>query len=106
MVHSHTFPSVLHASASIFETLAKDIVGTPTVQNEPLGGFFEKYRNDSLLPAAILDYIHESYKARNITPLAGHGSTETQKITKEESVVLAEMTKAFVKIEYKLRTAN
>jgi hypothetical protein len=102
---SEDFSGVLHSSASIFETLAKDIVGTPGIQNQTLGGFFQRYRNDSLLPDSILDYIKDTYNDRNTTPLAGHGSTDTPQITKEESIVLSEMTKAFVKMEYKLRTA-
>src|SRR5205807_7428142 len=70
-------PGVLHASASIFETLAKDIVGISTIQNQPLKGFFERYRKNSALPDKILDYILAIYESRNITPLAGHGSTQT-----------------------------
>lgn len=48
---------VLHASASIFETLAKDVVAAPTVQSQTLASFFDRYRKTSGLPSAILDYI-------------------------------------------------
>ncbi len=96
------YSGVLHSSASIFETLAKDVVGVPTVQNQTLKSFFERYRKDSALPDKILDYILNVYESRNITPLAGHGSTQTPTISKEVAVALSEMTKAFVRIEYML----
>jgi hypothetical protein len=96
------YAGVLHASAVIFETMAKDIVGISTVQNQTLKSFFERYRKDSLLPNEILDYILSVYDSRSIEPLAGHGSTQTPEITKETAIVLSEMTKAFVKIEYTL----
>ena len=51
------YAGVLHCSASIFETMAKDIVGIPTVQNQTLKSFFDRYRKDSALPQEILDYI-------------------------------------------------
>jgi hypothetical protein len=97
------YAGVLHASASIFETMAKDVVGIPTVQNQSLKSFFDRYRKDSALPNEILDYILATYERRSVTPLAGHGSTRTPDICKEEAIALAEMTKAFVKIEYNLR---
>lgn len=46
---------VLHASASIFETIAKDIVSIDSIQDKPLGAFFERYRIDSMLPREILN---------------------------------------------------
>lgn len=97
------YSGVLHASASIFETMAKDIVCSPGVQNQTLGNFFESYRKNSHLPSEVLDYILAIYKSRNITPLAGHGSTKSPSINKEEAISISEMTKAFVNIEYKLR---
>ena len=97
------YSEVLHASASIFETLAKDIVGIPDVQDKTLKSFFERYRKDSTLPNEILNYILDIYESRNMTPLAGHGSTRTPSLSREEAISLSEMTKAFVRIEYKLR---
>ena len=93
---------VLHASASIFETLAKDIVGISSVQNQTLKSFFDRYRDDSALPNEILDYILAVYDARSVTPLAGHGSTQTPTLSSEAAITLAEITKAFVRIEYSL----
>jgi len=98
--------AVLHASASVFETLAKDIVNIESIQNQTLGGFFDRYRNDSELPAEILDYILEIYGRRNSEPLAGHGSTQPTNITQKEAVILAEMTRAFVRIERQLSTMS
>lgn len=96
------YAGVLHASAVIFETMAKDIVGVPTVQNQTLKSFFERYRKDSFLPDEILDFILNVYDSRSTEPLAGHGSTTTPTIARENAIVLSEMTKAFVKIEYTL----
>lgn len=97
------YPPVISASATIFETMAKDIINSASIQNETLGGFFEKYRKNSRLPKEILDYILSIYNERSSTPLAAHGSTLTPpKISKEQAVTLVEMTKAFVKIEYTL----
>lgn len=97
------YAGVIQASASIFETLAKDIVGISSVQNQTLKSFFARYRKDSSLPEEVLDYILETYESRNVTPLAGHGSTEIPSTTQEQAVVLAEMTRAFVRCEYKMR---
>lgn len=97
------YPGVLHASANIFETLAKDIVGIPSVQDQTLKSFFERYRKDSTLPNEVLNYILDIYESRSTTPLAGHGSTRTPSLSREVAISLSEMTKAFVRIEYKLR---
>ena len=96
------YPAVLHSSASIFETLAKDVVNLPSVQNETLASFFDRYRKDSELPSAVLDYILSIYKRRNTEPLAGHGSTTEPSITSQEAIILCEMTKTFVRIERQL----
>lgn len=97
------YSNVLHASASIFETMAKDIIGIPTIQDKTLKSFFERYRVDSKLPSAILDYILNTYEKRNITPLAGHGSLTIPNISKEDAIILIEMTQAFVRIEYRMQ---
>jgi hypothetical protein len=94
---------VLHASSNIFETMAKDVVGLQSVQDQTLASFFDRYRKDSKLPDEVLDYILDIYNARSSTPLAGHGSTKTPDISKETAITLAEMTRAFVRIEYKLK---
>ncbi|HLM79889.1 MAG TPA: hypothetical protein VK302_04570 [Terriglobales bacterium] len=93
---------VLHVAASIFETLAKDVLKNPNVENEPLGGFFESYRNRSLLPNPILDYMLQIYKDRSTTPLSAHGRTAIPEISEQQAVVLAEMTKAIIRSERSL----
>ncbi|BDU25172.1 hypothetical protein [Flavobacterium sp. GSB-24] len=97
------YSNVLHSSATIFETMAKEVISSESIQNESLGGFFNKYRNESKLPPVILDYILEIYKKRNTSPLAGHGSLAIPTVTNEEAVILCQMTKAFVKIESELQ---
>jgi hypothetical protein len=101
-LESDDFAGVLHASASIFETLAKIVISSPAIENQTLKSFFDRYRKDSLLPNEILDYILNIYNDRNVTPLAGHGSTQQPTLTRERAIVLVEMTKAFVKIEHLL----
>jgi hypothetical protein len=93
---------VLHASASIFETLAKDVVRNPNVENQTLASFFGAYRNASGLPDPVLDYIQQVYNDRNTEPLAGHGSMRPPEIDRREATVLAEITKAIVRSERKL----
>jgi hypothetical protein len=95
--------SLLHAGASIFETLAKQVIGTTTVQNQTLGGIFTRYRKDSSLPEPVLDYIKDLYDRRGSEPLAAHGSlAEPPNLSEQEAVTLIETTKAFVAIEYRL----
>lgn len=97
------FSGVLHSSASVYETMAKNVVGIPTIQDKTLKSFFNRYKIDSKLPVPILEFILETYDKRNVTPLAGHGSLEEPNITKEEAIILSEMTKSIVRIEGKLK---
>ena len=94
--------AVLHTAASIIETLAKDVLADAKIENQSLGAFFDKYRNVSHLPDAILDYMIDIFKSRNITPLAGHGNTTPPKIKMKQMVPVAELTKAFVRTERRL----
>jgi len=93
------YSAVLHASGSIFETLAKDLVDDPAVQHQSLGKFFDKYSRESKLSPGILNFIKTIFQKRNTEPLAGHGSTEKPKITQTDAVLLAQMTKAFIRAE-------
>ena len=97
------YAGVLHTSASIFETLAKDIVGIPTVENQTLKSFFERYCKDSQLPQVVLDYILKIYNERSQMPLAGHGSLREPTISEQEAILLRHITPAFVNSEYELR---
>jgi len=96
-------PAALHASASIYETLAKEVVGVASVEKETFGGFIDRYKKDSLLPEAIVDYMLEIYKKRNSEPLASHGSTQESKLSIEEAIIFSEFTKAIVKAEWALK---
>ncbi len=97
------YAAVLHAAASVFETLAKDLINNPKVNDQTLGGIFGAFRVASNLPPAILDYIHQIYKDRNSTPLAGHGSVAQPNLDKATAVVLVEFTKFAVRTERSLR---
>jgi hypothetical protein len=96
------FAGVLQASASIFETLAKDVMENPNVNAQTLGSFFDGYRKKSLLPEPVLDYMLRVYTERNVVPLAGHGSLAEPTISPEEAVTLCELTKTIVRIERRL----
>lgn len=92
---------VIHTCATIFESLAKELLDDQNLDNQTLGGFFQKYRTNSSLPEPIINYILEIYKDRNTTPLAGHGSRlAPPQVSPTELVTLIELTKAFIKIEY------
>lgn len=93
---------VLHACASVFETLAKDVIGNPSIENKTLGSFFDSYKKRSELSEPVLEMIKSIYDRRGSEPLAGHGQTKPPTIEREEAVTLAEMTKALVRIERKL----
>jgi hypothetical protein len=103
LMGNNDFPGVLHTSASIFETLAKEIVPLPSVQNQTLKSFFDRYKKDSHLPEVFKTYILEIYDKRNVAPLAGHGSLQMSVISREEATCISELTKSFVRMEYKLR---
>ncbi len=96
------YAAVLHASASVFETIAKQVVGITAVQDQTLKSFFERYAKDSNLPKELQDRVIATYEARNKTPLAGHGSLKTPNITRQDAITLSELTKAIVRIEYRL----
>jgi len=105
-LQKNDYSLVVHSSASIFETLAKIVVKGASVQDKTLGSFFDSYRKDSSLPDAFLDYIKNIYTLRNVTPLAGHGSTQNPNLTQKEAIVIFEITKALVKIEHRLQREN
>ena len=100
------YGGVLHASASIFETMAKDVVPNPAVENQTLAGFFEQYRKHSALPQSSLDLILDTYKRRNTTPLAGHGGTKSPQISRKQAEEIMMVTSDFVRHEYKARALN
>ncbi len=102
LITQDDWPGVLHTSAMVFETLAKVVVNLASVENQTLASFFDRYRKDSKLPSPLLDYILEIYKRRNVEPLAGHGQTAAPTVTKEEALLLAELTRVAVRLERSL----
>lgn len=93
------YSGVLHSSASIFETLAKETVKLPTIQNQTLAAFFDRFKKDVNLPDEIADYILKVYKKRNTEPLAGHGSLDSSTVDKKDAIAIAELTKAIIRIQ-------
>jgi hypothetical protein len=97
---------VLHTAASIFETVAKQVVANPNIQNQSLGGWFGQYRKHSQLSTPLLDVMEDIFKRRNIEPLAGHGSVFDASITQEDAVQIRELTIAVVRLERTLATIS
>ena len=89
----------LHTCATIYETLGKEVVSSPSIENQTFGSFIEGYRKESKLPNTFVDYMLEIYKRRNTEPNAGHGATKPVKVTIEEATVFTEVTKALIKAE-------
>lgn len=94
--------AVLHASASIFETLAKDVMADPSVENKSLGQIFDRYKHESKLSPELLNYIQSIFRSRSTEPLAGHGSTLESNVSAADATILSEMTKAIVRCERQL----
>lgn len=96
------YSAVLHASASVFETLAKVVFSSPQVENSTFGSIFDGYKKRSKLPEFLLQHAKDTYDRRNTEPLAGHGSTLPSTVTKDDAQVIIELTKTCVRLERKL----
>ena len=96
------YTGVLHASASVYETLVKDISGEPKFQKMSLGQILNDSQFSLNIPEQIMDYIREIFKKRNTVPTAGHGGTSIPTITKEEAIIIQEFTKAIVRVLRKI----
>lgn len=96
------YSSVLHASASVFETLAKVVFASPAVESSTFGSIFEGYKKRSNLPKFLLQHAKDTYDRRNTEPLSGHGSTLPSSVTKEDAVIIVELTKTCVRLERRL----
>ncbi len=90
---------VVHAGASVFETVAKQVVPLQGVQNQSLGSWFAAYRKYSKLSGPLLDAAEEIFKRRNVEPLAGHGSVAVPGVTEAEAIQIRELSVAFVRME-------
>jgi hypothetical protein len=90
---------VVHTGASIFETVAKQVVSNPNVQSQSLGSWFSAYRKHSRLAAPLLDTAEEIFKRRNVEPLAGHGSINVPGVTEAEAIQIQVLSNAFVRLE-------
>jgi len=93
------WPLVVATGASVAETLAKDIVANPNVQNQSLGGWFQSFRNHSALPNEMLDLLQDIFNRRNVQPLAAHGSTSAVNTTREEAAIVLVIISAAVRLE-------
>ena len=93
-------------SAQAIEVISKEAMGTPSVANETFGSYFEGYKNKTGLPAEVVDWMLEIYKRRNTEPLASHGQLEPPQISGEETALIVEMTKAFIRYERWSATHN
>lgn len=99
---NNDYAGVLHASASIYETLVKDIAGAPKFKKMSLGQILNDSAFSLNIPEQIMEYIREIFKKRNTVPTAGHGGVSIPTITEEEAIVIQEFTKAIVRVLRKI----
>ncbi|MNB93517.1 hypothetical protein D3C75_406510 [compost metagenome] len=103
LLQHNDFSGVLHTSASIIETIAKDVLkSNSNIRNKSLGSFIDSYKKKSNLSAELFDVVKKIYERRNIEPLSGHGSIETSNISKEEALIVYEVTKMIINIEFNI----
>lgn len=100
------FPGVLHASANVLETLAKDILNDPVLGDKTLGSFLQKYEKESELPEEIKKVAGTIYRLRNETPTAGHGSLKESNISMYDAIVISAATKFIVEVECRSRAIS
>jgi hypothetical protein len=99
------YGAVLHTSASVFETLMKDQLQLSR-NGGTLDSMIEPYSRVLHLPDEIRAYMKKQYVERNRTPLAGHGSVESPNISKQEAIVIIEMTRMIVRLHGLLPTSE
>ncbi len=93
----------LHAAANIIETTAKDIIDSPNIQNQTLGSFLDKYKNESALPSELKEIVAKIYNLRSRMPLSGHGSTSSPDLNMHDAIIIAATVKFIVEIEYRMK---
>lgn len=101
------YPAVVHACATILETMAKDVLRNPAIENQPLGSFIQSlYRNPSHLSQQDIDNILDIYNKRNSAPLAGHGATRPPNISQQDAKAIMRITDDIVRKEYSARVSS
>ena len=103
-LNDEDYAAVLLNSAMAIEFISKQIYGSSKIYNQSFGSYFEGYKNKTTLPEPIIDWMLQIYKRRNTEPLASHGSPLPPSITCEEASLIAEMTKAFIRYEFRMQS--
>lgn len=103
-LNDEDYADVLLNSAMAIEFISKQIYGSSKIYNQSFGSYFEGYKNKTTLPEPIIDWMLQIYKRRNTEPLASHGSPLPPSITCEEASLIAEMTKAFIRYEFRMQS--
>ena len=103
-LNDEDYAAVLLNSAMAIEFISKQIYGSSKIYNQSFGSYFEGYKNKTTLPEPIIDWMLQIYKRRNTEPLASHGSPLHPSITCEEASLIAEMTKAFIRYEFRMQS--
>jgi len=98
------YPAVLHASASVFETLAKATLDNDKLKNKTFSKLYTKFRAKTKLSDFYTEKMFEIYKKRGSEPLSGHGHTEKSTLRIEEAIEIAEFTKMIVRIYIKFKS--
>ena len=103
-LNDEDYAAILLNSAMAIEFISKQIYGSSKIYNQSFGSYFEGYKNKTTLPEPIIDWMLQIYKRRNTEPLASHGSPLPPSITCEEASLIAEMTKAFIRYEFRMQS--
>ena len=103
-LNDEDYAAVLLNSAMAIEFISKQIYGSSKIYHQSFGSYFEGYKNKTTLPEPIIDWMLQIYKRRNTEPLASHGSPLPPSITCEEASLIAEMTKAFIRYEFRMQS--
>ena len=103
-LNDEDYAAVLLNSAMAIEFISKQIYGSSKIYNQSFGSYFEGYKNNTTLPEPVIDWMLQIYKRRNTEPLASHGSPLPPSITCEEASLIAEMTKAFIRYEFRMQS--
>lgn len=94
------YAGVLHSCASLFETMAKQIIGDLNLNHKTLGKILKIYSKHSHLKSKELNHISEIYTKRNKEHLAGHGGLNKPNVSRKEAEEIMEATCTYVRAEY------
>lgn len=101
MINIKDYSGVLHASASILETVAKEVLRAEKhIQNKTFNSLLDEYKKKSILSSDLFEMARKIYIKRNKEPLSGHGSLGESSILKDEAIIIFYVTMMIINIEF------